>query len=48
MVSGQHEYHIYYLNTWNILQENRRNGNFDLARHGWISDYNAPINMLDM
>lgn len=33
---------------WNDLQINRSTGNYDIARHGWISDYNDPIGMLDM
>ncbi|MFV0465047.1 MAG: ABC transporter substrate-binding protein [Lachnospiraceae bacterium] len=33
---------------WNVFLENRKAGNFDLARGGWICDYNDPINMLEM
>ena len=33
---------------WNIFMDDRRSGNFELAREGWISDFNDPINMLEM
>ncbi len=33
---------------WDDLQDSRGAGNYDIARHGWISDYNDPIGMLDM
>ena len=26
----------------------RKDGQFDFAREGWLMDYNAPINMLEM
>ncbi len=33
---------------WNVFLENRKAGNFDIAREGWIADFNDPINMLEM
>ena len=33
---------------WNVFLENRKAGNFTLAREGWLADYNDPINMLEM
>ncbi|MCF0229559.1 MAG: peptide ABC transporter substrate-binding protein [Parasporobacterium sp.] len=33
---------------WNVFLEDRKNGNFDFAREGWIADFNDPINMLEM
>jgi peptide/nickel transport system substrate-binding protein/oligopeptide transport system substrate-binding protein len=33
---------------WNVFLEERKNGNFDFAREGWIADFNDPINMLEM
>lgn len=33
---------------WNVFLEDRKNGNFDVAREGWLADYNDPINMLEM
>jgi len=33
---------------WNVFLENRKNGNFDIARGGWVADYNDPINMLEI
>lgn len=33
---------------WNVFLEERKNGNFDIAREGWIADFNDPINMLEM
>ncbi|MCD7829474.1 MAG: peptide ABC transporter substrate-binding protein [Clostridiales bacterium] len=33
---------------WNVFLETRKAGNFDVAREGWIMDYNDPINMLEM
>ena len=33
---------------WNVFLEERKNGNFDIAREGWIADSNDPINMLEM
>lgn len=33
---------------WNVFLQERKNGNFDFAREGWIADFNDPINMLEM
>ncbi|MBR3129055.1 MAG: peptide ABC transporter substrate-binding protein [Clostridia bacterium] len=33
---------------WNVFLEERKTGNFDFAREGWIADFNDPINMLEM
>lgn len=33
---------------WNVFLEERKAGNFVAARNGWISDFNDPINMLEM
>lgn len=33
---------------WNVFLENRKQGNYQIARNGWIADYNDPITFLDM
>ena len=33
---------------WNVFLENRKQGNFQIARNGWIADYNDPCSFLDM
>lgn len=33
---------------WNVFLNERKAGNFDVARNGWIADFNDPINMLEM
>lgn len=33
---------------WNVFVDDRKNGNFDVCRHGWVADYSDPINMLEM
>jgi len=33
---------------WNVFLNDRKNGNYDFAREGWLADYNDPINMLEM
>lgn len=33
---------------WNTFLDNRKNGNFTIAREGWVADYNDPINMLEI
>ena len=33
---------------WNTFLNDRKNGNYDVARNGWLADFNDPINMLEM
>ena len=33
---------------WATFLETRKNGDYTVARNGWLADYNDPINMLDM
>lgn len=33
---------------WNVFLEERKAGNFDIAREGWVADFNDPINMIEM
>lgn len=33
---------------WATFLNTRKNGDFDIAREGWLMDYNDPINMLEM
>ncbi len=33
---------------WNVFLENRKQGNYQIARNGWIADYNDPCTFLDM
>ena len=33
---------------WNVFLNERKDGNYDIARNGWIADFNDPINMLEM
>ncbi|MCR5671026.1 MAG: peptide ABC transporter substrate-binding protein [Butyrivibrio sp.] len=33
---------------WPTFQRNRKDGNYDVAREGWLADFNDPINMLEM
>jgi len=33
---------------WNTFLNTRKNGDYYIARNGWLSDYNDPISMLDM
>ncbi len=33
---------------WNAFLESRKNGEFQIARNGWIADYNDPMSFLDM
>ena len=33
---------------WNVFLQERKNGNFDFCREGWLADFNDPINMLEM
>ena len=33
---------------WQTFLNDRKQGNFDVAREGWLADYDDPINMLEM
>jgi oligopeptide transport system substrate-binding protein len=33
---------------WAVFLDTRKNGDYGIARDGWIGDYNDPINFLDM
>ena len=33
---------------WSVFLENRKQGDYQVARNGWIADYNDPISFLDM
>lgn len=33
---------------WNTFLNTRKEGNYEVARNGWIGDYNDPISFLDM
>lgn len=33
---------------WSVFLVERKEGNFSIARHGWIADYNDPMTFLDM
>ncbi len=33
---------------WAVFLNERKEGNFGIARNGWIADFNDPINMLEM
>lgn len=33
---------------WNVFLQDRKQGKFDVAREGWVADYNDPINMLEI
>jgi len=33
---------------WNTFLNTRKNGDYQVARNGWLCDYNDPISMLDM
>lgn len=33
---------------WAVFQETRTQGNYEIARHGWVGDYVDPMTMLDM
>lgn len=35
-------------NEWNVFLNERKAGNFDICRNGWLADFNDPINMLEM
>lgn len=34
--------------SWDVFLNERKNGNYDLARNGWVADFNDPVNMLEM
>ena len=33
---------------WATFLDERKAGNYDIARNGWIADFNDPVNMLEM
>ena len=33
---------------WNVFLKERKEGNCNIARHGWIADYNDPMSFIDM
>ncbi|MDO5417351.1 MAG: peptide ABC transporter substrate-binding protein [Lachnospiraceae bacterium] len=33
---------------WNVFLETRKQGNYQIARNGWVADYNDPCTFLDM
>ncbi len=33
---------------WNTFLDERKKGNFDIAREGWLADFDDPVNMLEM
>ncbi len=33
---------------WNTFLEERKKGHFDIAREGWLADFDDPVNMLEM
>ena len=33
---------------WATFLNTRQNGEYEVARHGWLGDYNDPISFLDM
>ena len=33
---------------WNTFLNSRKNGDYSVARNGWLADYNDPISFLDM
>lgn len=33
---------------WAVFIQERKAGNFSIARHGWIADYNDPMTFIDM
>jgi oligopeptide transport system substrate-binding protein len=36
------------MSDWATVLQDRRNGNFDISRNGWIADYNDPVTMLNL
>lgn len=33
---------------WNVFLAERKAGNYDICRNGWLADFNDPVNMLEM
>ena len=33
---------------WKVFLNERKSGNYDIARNGWVADFNDPINLLEM
>ncbi|MEG0856896.1 MAG: peptide ABC transporter substrate-binding protein [Terrisporobacter sp.] len=33
---------------WNVFIDTRNKGDYQVARHGWLADYNDPISFIDM
>ena len=33
---------------WNTFLQTRKDGDYSIARNGWIADYNDPMSFLDM
>src|SRR5699024_7003680 len=33
---------------WNVFLTERKQGNFSVARNGWVADYNDPMTFIDM
>lgn len=33
---------------WSVFLQSRQDGNYQVARHGWLGDYNDPISFIDM
>ncbi len=33
---------------WNVFLQERKDGNYSIARNGWIADYNDPMSFIDM
>ena len=33
---------------WNVFLQTRKDGDYQIARNGWIADYNDPCSFLDM
>ena len=33
---------------WNVFLNERKAGNYDICRNGWLMDYNDAFNMLEM
>jgi oligopeptide transport system substrate-binding protein len=33
---------------WNVFLDTRRNGEYFVARNGWIADFNDPLNLLNI